>query len=359
MASWGMYCPSGLFAPKPVTQVPPSLSMDEKDITDDLLKEYLIDIPVEELNHLMLHENTNQMENSDLLNRNTSQTENSAKLPEVEHTYEEDIPAIPDKVDGKHIDHDTDQAKNSFTIPEQEKNNAEDVATDHVSPKQQINLDTKDPTILPEVERNYKEDVAILSLKIKDYIKAAKKAFQRESQKKNIGVAIEAEPIAFRSPEGSSNDDKAYPLEKKKKKQPAISCGKKPVPISSDIPADIMANLHGLEKWMMNREEMRVMMEHKHPVQLSMARRLQGWTMELKQRASNLNTFDAYYSHQDFNVTFRSVTEVITFVLYNFVRKQVKDEPPSKRKALVNSAAEPSRKKRKITRAEEIEVQKF
>ncbi|CAL1352803.1 unnamed protein product [Linum trigynum] len=488
--------------------------MDEKDITNDLLKEYLTDNPVEELNYLVIHPNTNQTENSNLLNRNISLTENSTKLPKVEHAYKEDVPAIPEKLEGKQIDHDTNQAKDSSTIPKSEKNDVEDIAPNHVSPKQQINQDTDDQTKnssnISEEERNYKEDKDILSMKIRDHLEAAKKAFEEECQKKNNDVAIKAKPIAFCLPEGSSNTNKAakkafedesqeknndvaikaepiafclpegssnankaakkavedesqeknndvaikaepiafcllegssnankaakkavedesqeknndvaikaepiafclpegssnankaakkavedvsqeknndvaikaepiafclpegssnankvYSFEKKKqkKKQPSISWGIKPVSFFSDIPTDIMANLQGLEKWLMNQEEMEATMEHKLPVQLSMARRLQGWTMELKQRTSDVKKFDAYYFHQDLKVRFRSVIQVINFVLHNSLWKPVKGELPSKRKGLVSYAPpESSQKKRKITKAEEIEVQEF
>ncbi|CAI0439052.1 unnamed protein product [Linum tenue] len=323
----------------------------------------------------MLQENPNQTENpAVLLHQNTNQKENSSKLPKVEHNHAEDL-----------IKQDTDQTKDSSAIPKLEHNHVEAVATDPRnanivdltadSPKQtnQNTAQAEDSPAIPAVEHNYREAVKALPQILYNHFKVVKKESKDAWLKKSSGGnVIAAEPIASSLPEGSSNDNMPYRIEKReqeqaaaessgekrKKKQPAILCGN--YPMSLGLPEEFMANLQAFEKWLLNQEVDEDLIERIHPIRLPMARRVEGWIMELKKRVES-KLFDAYFRHKESGLKFRSAREVSKYLLYNAGPKLTNDDSSSlqgkRGRPSIDHTPEPNPKKRKITMAEEKEVQ--
>ncbi|CAN1254956.1 hypothetical protein LINPERPRIM_LOCUS8828, partial [Linum perenne] len=74
-----------------------------------------------------------------------------------------------------------------------------------------------------------------------------------------------------------------------------------------------------IEEWMQNQELTKMVADASdQDGRLSLAQRLQGWSIELRRRISN-GVYDAYFYHEDKNVTFRSIDEVLRFILYDGV----------------------------------------
>ncbi|CAN1165298.1 hypothetical protein LINPERPRIM_LOCUS33664, partial [Linum perenne] len=97
-----------------------------------------------------------------------------------------------------------------------------------------------------------------------------------------------------------------------------------------DIPREIMDTLPKVQE-NLDLTKMAAEGSDSHN-RLSLAQKLNGWKIELKRRTSNVDTYDAYFYHQDTNVKFRSTNEAIKFILYNEVPKNPKEVPPTKRK---------------------------
>ncbi|CAL1385381.1 unnamed protein product [Linum trigynum] len=320
-------------------------------------------------------ENPNQTKNpAVLLHQNTNQKENSSKLPKVEHNHAEDL-----------IKQDTDQTKDSSAIPKLELNHVEAVATDPRSanivdltadsPKQtnQNTAQAEDSSAIPAVEHNYREAVKALPKNLHNHFKKLKEEFKEAwLLKSSGGNVIAAESIACSLPEGSSNDNMPHrigkreqkqaaavsPGEKRKKKQPAILCGD--YTMSLGLPEEFMANLQDFEKWLLNQEVDEELIDRIHPIQMPMARRVEGWIMELKKRV-NSKLFDSYFRHEESGLKFRSAPEVSKYLLYNAGPKLNNDGssslPKKRGRPSIDHTPEPNPKKQKITMAEEKEVQ--
>ncbi|CAN1254952.1 hypothetical protein LINPERPRIM_LOCUS8824 [Linum perenne] len=118
-------------------------------------------------------------------------------------------------------------------------------------------------------------------------------------------------------------------------------------PLSLDVPQEFMANLPMIEEWMQNQELTKMVAEASdQDGRLSLAQRLQGWSIELRRRISN-GVYDGYFYHEDRNVTFRSIDEVLRFILYDGVPKAINDALLAKRKQSVSLLESTSGKKKR------------
>ncbi|CAN1177858.1 hypothetical protein LINPERHAP2_LOCUS33349, partial [Linum perenne] len=127
-------------------------------------------------------------------------------------------------------------------------------------------------------------------------------------------------------------------------------------PLSLDIPQEFMANLPKIEEWLKNQDLTKMVEEASDQYgHLSSAQRLQGWSIEMRRRISNV-VYDAYFYHQDTNATFRSINEVLRFILPNGVSKVINDVLPAKRKQSIYLLEPISRKKARNETQENMEA---
>ncbi|CAN1744502.1 hypothetical protein LINPERHAP1_LOCUS2161 [Linum perenne] len=117
-----------------------------------------------------------------------------------------------------------------------------------------------------------------------------------------------------------------------------------------------MVNLPKIEEWLQNKKLTKMVEEagDQHG-RLSLAQRLQGWSIETRRRIST-GAYDMYFYQQETDVTFRSIDEVLRFILYNGVPKVINDVLPAKRKQSIHLLEPTSRKKERNETQENMEA---
>ncbi|CAN1254841.1 hypothetical protein LINPERPRIM_LOCUS8781 [Linum perenne] len=111
-----------------------------------------------------------------------------------------------------------------------------------------------------------------------------------------------------------------------------------------------------LFSWLQNQDLTKMVEEASDQYgHLSLAQRLQGCSIEMRRQISN-GVYDAYFYHQDTNATFRSINEVLRFILPNGVSKVINDVLPAKRRQSIYLREPISRKDARNETQENMEA---